>query len=118
MTDETLRRAHELAAAWLEQLPERPVRPAGDPVGLRTALPERGEEPAEVLDALAAAAEPGLVASAGPRYFGFVTGGSLPAALGADWLTSAWDQNAGLHAMSPAAEIGRASCRERVLTDV
>jgi len=103
MTDETLRRAHELAAAWLEQLPERPVRPAGDPVGLRTALPERGEEPAEVLDALAAAAEPGLVASAGPRYFGFVTGGSLPAALGADWLTSAWDQNAGLHAMSPAA---------------
>ena len=103
MTDEALHRAHELAAAWLEELRERPVRAAGDPAGLRGPLPERGEEPAAVLDALAAAAEPGLVASAGPRYFGFVTGGALPAALGADWLTSAWDQNAGLHAMSPAA---------------
>jgi glutamate/tyrosine decarboxylase-like PLP-dependent enzyme len=103
MTDEALQRAHELAAAWLEQLPERRVRAAGDPAGLRGPLPERGEEPAAVLDALAAAAEPGLVASAGPRYFGFVTGGALPAALAADWLTSAWDQNAALHVMSPAA---------------
>jgi glutamate/tyrosine decarboxylase-like PLP-dependent enzyme len=103
MTDDALRRAHELAAAWLERLPERPVRAAGDPAGLRGPLPEQGEEPAAVLDALAAAAEPGLVAGPGPRYFGFVTGGALPAALGADWLTSAWDQNAALHAMSPAA---------------
>ena len=84
-------------------LPERPVGAAGDPAALRGALPEEGEDPAAVLDALAAAADPGLVASAGPRYFGFVTGGALPAALAADWLTSAWDQNAGLHTMSPAA---------------
>jgi glutamate/tyrosine decarboxylase-like PLP-dependent enzyme len=116
MTDDALRRAHELAAAWLEQLPERPVGAAGDPAGLRAALPEHGEEPAAAVEALAAAAEPGLVASAGPRYFGFVTGGALPAALAADWLTSAWDQNAGLHTMSPAAAAAEATvlawCKE------
>ena len=103
MTDEVLRRAAALSAKWLRTLRDRPVGAAGDPAGLRVPLPEAGEDPVAVVEALAAAAEPGLVASAGPRYFGFVTGGSLPAALGADWLTSAWDQNAGLHAMSPAA---------------
>jgi glutamate/tyrosine decarboxylase-like PLP-dependent enzyme len=103
VTDRVLRRAAELAAAWLETLPERPVRATGEPDGLRRPLPEQGEDAVAVIEALAAAASPGLVASAGPRYFGFVTGGALPAALGADWLTSAWDQNAALHVMSPAA---------------
>ena len=103
MSDAALRRAAELAHAWLETLPERPVRARGEADGLRGPLPEQGEDAAAVIEALAAAAEPGLVASAGPRYFGFVTGGALPAAVAADWLTSAWDQNAGLHVMSPAA---------------
>jgi glutamate/tyrosine decarboxylase-like PLP-dependent enzyme len=100
---DALRRAAELAEAWARSLPERPVGAAGEADGLRGPLPEQGEDAVTVVAALAAAAEPGLVASAGPRYFGFVTGGALPAAVGADWLTSAWDQNAGLHVMSPAA---------------
>lgn len=68
-------------------------------------LPEDGVDALRVIDDLAHAADPGLVASAGPRYFGFVIGGSLPVALAADWLTSAWDQNAGLFATGPAASV-------------
>jgi glutamate/tyrosine decarboxylase-like PLP-dependent enzyme len=103
VSDPALRRAAELAGAWLVGRPERPVRASGEADGLRGPLPEQGEDAGAVIEALAAAVEPGLVASAGPRYFGFVTGGALPAAVAADWLTSAWDQNACLHVMSPAA---------------
>src|SRR5918994_4934248 len=55
------------------------------------------------VEELAEAVDPGLVGSAGPRYFGFVVGGALPASAAADWLTTAWGQNAALHALSPAA---------------
>src|SRR4029079_140314 len=68
-------------------------------------LPERGEASGEVISELARIADPGLIGSAGPRYFGFVIGGGLPAALAADWLTSAWDNNAGLYAIGPAASV-------------
>ena len=104
-----LTRAAELAAQYLASLQTRPV---GGPVdlaalraGLGGPLPEEPSDPLAVVEAFAAAADPGLVASAGPRFFGFVVGGSLPAALGADWLTSAWDQNAGLYVISPAAAV-------------
>jgi glutamate/tyrosine decarboxylase-like PLP-dependent enzyme len=58
-----------------------------------------------VIAELAAAAEPGLVAEPSGRYFGFVIGGAVPASLAADWLTSTWDQNAGIYVCSPAASV-------------
>jgi glutamate/tyrosine decarboxylase-like PLP-dependent enzyme len=66
-------------------------------------LADGGVEPERVIEELVRASEGAIVGSAGPRFFGFVIGGSLPAALAADWLTSAWDQNAGLYVIGPAA---------------
>jgi glutamate/tyrosine decarboxylase-like PLP-dependent enzyme len=107
--DDLLGRAAALASAYLETVDERAVAPAVGPAELRARLggplPDRGEDPKTVLAWLAAAVEPGIVASAGPRYFGFVMGGSQPVAVAADWLTSAWDQNAGLFVRSPAAAV-------------
>ena len=68
-------------------------------------LPEEGEDPAKVVEELADAAEPGLIALGSPRYFGFVIGGTLPAALGADWLAGAWDQIASLYVCGPSAAV-------------
>jgi glutamate/tyrosine decarboxylase-like PLP-dependent enzyme len=68
-------------------------------------LPDEPTDPQEVIDHLVAAAEPGIVAMPSGRYFGFVIGGGLPAALAADWLTSAWDQNAGLYVGGPSAAV-------------
>jgi glutamate/tyrosine decarboxylase-like PLP-dependent enzyme len=59
----------------------------------------------QVLERLAHDALPGVVATAGPRYFGFVTGGAVPVTVAADWLTSAWDQNGALYVMSPAVAV-------------
>ena len=95
------------AQRFLATLDERPVAAAADAAAIRGVLggplPDEGEDPEAVIDALAAGADPGLVASAGPRHFGFVIGGTLPAALAADWLVSAWDQCAAFHSLSPAA---------------
>ena len=107
MSRQLFERTLEHASAYLEGLSERPVRSLEGfsevSEGLAAPLPEEGASELQVVEALADIGRRGTVASAGPRYFGFVTGGSLPAALSADWLASTWDQNAAMSVMSPAA---------------
>lgn len=103
---EVLARAHDHALRWLATLTDRDVPPRASvaevAAALGTDLPDGPTDPVEVIDHLAEAAEPGLTAMPSGRFFGFVIGGTHPAALAADWLTSAWDQNAGMRTVTPA----------------
>jgi len=113
-----LQRTAELASDFLESLDDRPIFPTASAAELREALggplPDEPTDPEDVLERLVAAADRGIVAIPSGRYFGFVIGGGLPAALAADWLTSAWDQNAGLYACGPAASVVEQVVREWV----
>lgn len=94
------------SAAWLNSLSTRrvgPAVPAHDLTGVFGGpLPQDGMPAEEVVDFLARAAEPGLMAMPSGRFFGWVIGGTLPAALASDWLVSSWDQNSGLRYATPA----------------
>jgi glutamate/tyrosine decarboxylase-like PLP-dependent enzyme len=105
--DVLLDQAADRAQRYLRGLADRPVAPSPEAVlaldELDFPLPEAGLEPSRVLAALDEVGSPATVASAGPRYFGFVTGGALPVAVAASWLLAAWDQNTALSVMSPVA---------------
>jgi glutamate/tyrosine decarboxylase-like PLP-dependent enzyme len=101
-----LDRAHRRTLDWLASLDHRPVPPqAGiDEIvrALGEELPDAGTDSADVVDLLADACEAGLTAMPSGRFFGFVIGGTHPAALATDWLVSAWDQNSGLRRLTPS----------------
>lgn len=97
---ERLDSASVSATATKEQLRSRLSRPLAD----------AGVDPVRVIDDLVADVAGGLISSPGGRFYGWVIGGTLPAALAADWLTGTWDQNAGLYATSPAAAIVEEVC--------
>jgi glutamate/tyrosine decarboxylase-like PLP-dependent enzyme len=104
--DAGLDRAMHHVRAWLDSLDQRPVPPQRTPEEIAAnlgELPEGPGDPEKTVDLLATACEPGLTAMASGRFYGFVIGGTHPAALAADWLTSAWDQNSGLRMPTPAA---------------
>jgi len=101
--------AAQRSIAYLEGLPERPVAPAQAAVAglsaLDEPLPEAPVPPEEVLRVLDEVCSPASMAMAGPRFFGFVIGGSLPVTLAANWLAGAWDQNAALYNVTPAVAV-------------
>jgi len=110
LTMQALEVAEERARAYLRELANRSVYPSDAAVAalaqFREPLPERSCHPADVVRILDESGSPATVATAGRRYFGFVIGGTLPAALGASWLASTWDQNSAFRVMSPVvAEI-------------
>jgi glutamate/tyrosine decarboxylase-like PLP-dependent enzyme len=104
-----LERAAALGIEYLESVPDRPVRPEASIEELRKTLDlplaEGPTAPLEVIEQLARDVDPGLTQMGSGRYFGFVIGGALPVTIAADWLTSAWDQNAGLALPTPAAAV-------------
>ena len=111
VTSELLRATAERAIAYRASLASRRVgaRPGLTAEELRSRLggrlPAAGIEPAALVEELARDVDDGLVTMGSPRYFGFVIGGSVPAALAVDWLVSAWDQNVGLYLATPAAAV-------------
>src|SRR5882724_6418759 len=106
---ELLHSVADRATRYLDELKERRVSPSAAAVrnldGFLEPFPEGPTTPEDVVQMLDEIGSPATMAMAGPRFFGFVIGGSLPAAVGANWLASAWDQNAGLFASTPVSAV-------------
>ena len=100
-----LENAARRAQAYLDSLPERPVAPSPEALarleGFDEPFPEDQTDPEQVLRLLDELGSPATVAMAGPRYFGYVIGGSQPVGLAANWLAGAWDQNSALYHIAP-----------------
>lgn len=109
MSHAPLDRAARHAQAWLDSLDTRSVAATVTREELRrrfmAPLPESGTDPSTVVDELAAAAEGGQLASGSGRFFAWVIGGAVPSSVAAEWLVSAWDQNATIYATSPIASV-------------
>ena len=106
---EELQEVLAYANAFLDDLPDRRVGWTATAPELRTSLggplPHGSTAAIDVIRDLIKASESGIVGTTSPRYFGFVIGGNTPASLAADWVTSVWDQNAGLYVGGPAASV-------------
>ena len=112
---ELLHLTADYAADFLATLDDRRITPSATLEELRAQLggplPQEGLEPRAVIASLVDGVEGGIVGIPSGRFFGFVIGGALPSSLAADWLTSTWDQNAGLYAGGPAASVVEEVCR-------
>ncbi len=107
--EELLRETAQRAAAYLKQCGDRAVAPSATAVealsSLAEPLPEAPTDPQQVLTLLDDLVSPATVTMTGPRFFGFVIGGALPATVAAKWLATAWDQNAALHNVTPGPAV-------------
>ncbi|MDQ1609514.1 MAG: hypothetical protein QOE16_2246 [Microbacteriaceae bacterium] len=103
--DEVLDEAVEIAKRWLDGVFDRPIPPSAGIEQVKSALglelSVHGDDPRDVIDRLAAEVEPGIMAMQSPRFYGWVIGGTYPAALAADWLVSTWDQNTAMRNVTP-----------------
>ena len=112
----SLERSFAHSVSYLESLGERPVAKEVTSQGLRNLiggeLPLHSSAPEKVIDEMAAALDAGLIASGGPRFFGYAIGGTFPVSLAADWLVSAWDQNVPYYVSSPAMAVAEETAAE------
>ena len=109
-----LQRALEHALKYLSSVDQRSVSATATVEELRDALgrplPEEGMAAIDIIDQLVADAQRGLTGTASGRFYGWVVGGAVPAAVAADWLSSAWDQVGALYSTSPAAAVVEEIC--------